>query len=161
MSSKNKSASGTGQINENMVEMMSNKLATKITEKIENQLEKLDKYFEKMERQITYVIEKLATVGKVAETNIDKIKLLNDKVEKLEHKLKTKPLRIIGLKEEPNENLLTEGTSMYINEGLTKVIYKLPGSAREKYNSSGMGEFLLELATSIQQVCEDETNAEM
>ncbi|CAH1163709.1 unnamed protein product [Phaedon cochleariae] len=118
MATRNRTGSGTGQlgqIDENMIDMILTRLAPKITDKIENQLEKLNKHFEKMECKINNVVEKLCYIEKMSEANKEEIKSLNSRIEALEQKVKSKTLRMVGIEEEANENLLSKVCNLFNN----------------------------------------------
>ncbi|CAH1155632.1 unnamed protein product [Phaedon cochleariae] len=115
MTGRTRTGSITEQMDDKTVEMIISKLAPKLTAKIESQFEKLSKHFEQMEAKINSLVDKLTSIEEVAESNKVEIKSMNDRMDKLEQKLKSNTLRIIGLDEEPNENLIAKVSNLLNN----------------------------------------------
>lgn len=100
-----------------LIQLIEEQLAPKLTEKIEERLDKLTNTIEKMENKLKDVVDKLVSLEKQAQTNKQEIKTVTDKLDVIEQNLKRNTLRLVGVKEEENEHLLSKVLNI-INDAL-------------------------------------------
>ncbi|KAG5869051.1 hypothetical protein JTB14_001402 [Gonioctena quinquepunctata] len=117
-------STASSNIDETTLEMIINKLAPKITSKIEEQLEKLSKQFEKMDTKLNNVAIKLNVLDELAHSYQKEVSLLRNELDSFEQTNKMNTLRLVGMKEDVNENLqdsLRE-TAIYILNTVSFVV---------------------------------------
>lgn len=119
-----RSDSITTLIDDNMLEAIVNKLGQKLTQKIEEQLENLTTKFEKMEsklnnvsNELNKISEKLTSLEGATQTNQKEVAIIKDKLDIMEQNTRRNTLRMIGVKEDGNEQLLSKVLNI-INEAL-------------------------------------------
>ncbi|CAG9823918.1 unnamed protein product [Phaedon cochleariae] len=120
MSKATRSNSISGMANildESILETVINKLAPKLTATIEAQLENLGKQFEQMDSKINNIVNKLDDLDKLAHFNQRAVTKLSENVDFLEQRSKMNTLRVVGMKEENNENLQAR-VLLSFNDGL-------------------------------------------
>ncbi|KAG5865031.1 hypothetical protein JTB14_013323 [Gonioctena quinquepunctata] len=112
-------STASSNIDETTLEMIINKLAPKITAKIEEQLEKLSKQFEKMDTKLNNVAIKLNASDELAHSNQKEVPILRNKLDSFEQTNKMNTLRLVGMKEDVNENL--QGSILHLFNGGMKI----------------------------------------
>lgn len=80
-------------------------------------MEKLTKLFLKIKGNINDIVNKISNIEKRTNENKYDIKIISKKLDDLDQKSRISSLRIVGIKEIPNENLL-EKMYPFFNEDL-------------------------------------------
>ncbi|KAG5876573.1 hypothetical protein JTB14_013207 [Gonioctena quinquepunctata] len=99
--------------------MIINKLAPKLTAKIEEQLKKLSKQFEKMDTKLNNVAIKLNALDELAHSNQKEELLLRNKSDSFKQTNNMNTSRLVGMEEDMNENL--EGSILHLFDDGMKI----------------------------------------
>ncbi|CAG9823890.1 unnamed protein product [Phaedon cochleariae] len=100
-----KTRSSSNSPEEIMIESIINKLVPKLTTKLEEHIVNLGKKIDIMEEKFNGAITQLSSLESIVKSNDTVIIGMNSKLDIFAQKLKANSLRLIGIKEEQDENL--------------------------------------------------------
>lgn len=109
--------SASNHFDDTQLESMITKISSKLLNKINDKLEKMTNRFDTIDDTLKSLDAKLSHLEDVEQNNVKQIISINEKLDELNQKSRMNSLRLVGIKEETNENLLSKVLHL-LNDGL-------------------------------------------